>query len=181
MENDINKILATHCAPLLYKLKPASLVSGNLLNGETEKNLLEIYDVSIRVVNNKPNPLLLLYNKKLLSISLANKKANTYLALLGYPTKENIESKIDFLCERFSQSDEFPHEIGFFLGYPPDDVIGFITSKKDYKMSGLWKVYGDIEVASSLFAKYEQCRQVLMEYIGSGGNIFNDSLPALSY
>ena len=25
--------------------------------------------------------------------------------------------------------DEFPHDIGLFLGYPPEDVLGFITNK----------------------------------------------------
>lgn len=39
---------------------------------------------------------------------------------------------------------EFPHEIGFFFGYPAEDVFAFIREKgHNYKLVGDWKVYGD--------------------------------------
>ena len=39
----------------------------------------------------------------------------------------------------------FPHEIGVFLGYPLDDVKGFIKNEgKKYLMIGYWKVYSDL-------------------------------------
>lgn len=33
------------------------------------------------------------------------------------------------LMRRISECKEFPHEIGLFLGYPPEDVCGFIEGK----------------------------------------------------
>ncbi len=39
---------------------------------------------------------------------------------------------------------DFPHEIDVFLGYPCEDVRGFIRhGGQGYKLCGYWKVYGD--------------------------------------
>ena len=43
---------------------------------------------------------------------------------------------------------EFPHEVGLFLGYPPEDVEGFIENKAcSCKLTGYRKVYSDEEKA----------------------------------
>ena len=58
------------------------------------------------------------------------------------------------------ESGEFPHEVGLFLSYPPEDVKGFIAHRaNDFKCAGLWKVYGNEEKARSLFAKYKNARR----------------------
>lgn len=47
---------------------------------------------------------------------------------------------------------DFPHEIGLFLGYPLEDVQGFIENRAEgYKCVGCWKVYGDEEYAKQEF------------------------------
>ena len=59
------------------------------------------------------------------------------------------------------ESGEFPHEVGLFLSYPPEDVKGFINHRaNDFKCAGLWKVYGEEEKACSLFAKYKKCTEI---------------------
>ena len=64
------------------------------------------------------------------------------------------------LMERLSSGGEFPHEIGLFLGYPPEDVEGFIRNKAECsKCCGHWKVYGDEHRARDLFNRYNQCTQ----------------------
>ena len=65
------------------------------------------------------------------------------------------------LARRLHESHDFPHEIGLFLGYPPEDVSGFIENKAACaKCVGCWKVYGDEEAARKRFAKYEKCTAV---------------------
>ena len=65
------------------------------------------------------------------------------------------------LARRFRESGEFPHEVGLFLSYPPEDVKGFIDHRAGgFKCAGLWKVYGDEEKARSLFAKYKKCTEI---------------------
>ena len=45
------------------------------------------------------------------------------------------------LIRRFREGGEFPHEVGLFLSYPPEDVKGFIDHRAcNFKCAGLWKV-----------------------------------------
>ena len=55
---------------------------------------------------------------------------------------------------------EFPHEIGYFLGYPYDDVHEFIVQHgENYKVFGAWKVYTNVEQALATFDAYRACTQ----------------------
>ena len=70
------------------------------------------------------------------------------------------------------ESGEFPHEVGLFLSYPPEDVKGFIDHRaNDFKCTGLWKVYGDEEKARSLFAKYKKCTEIYCALWQSGSKL----------
>ena len=61
-------------------------------------------------------------------------------------------------ARRLREGEEFPHEIGLFLGYPPEDVAGFMTHRgKNCKCVGCWKVYGDEYAARRRFAAYQSC------------------------
>ena len=67
------------------------------------------------------------------------------------------------------ESGEFPHEVGLFLGYPPEDVKGFIDHRANgFKCAGLWKVYGDEKKARSLFEKYRKCTEIYCALWQSG-------------
>ena len=56
------------------------------------------------------------------------------------------------------ESGEFPHEVGLFLSYPPEDVQGFIDHRAmDFKCAGLRKVYGDQQRAQALFDRFRRC------------------------
>ena len=67
---------------------------------------------------------------------------------------------------------EFPHEVGLFLSYPPEDVKGFIENRAaNAKCTGVWKVYGDEWQARQTFAKYKKCTQVYCERWQSGSGL----------
>ena len=75
----------------------------------------------------------------------------------GYPC-HSAGQCVACLIRRLRESEEFPHEIGLFLSYPPEDVRGFIENKAcRFKCAGLWKVYGDEERAKELFRQYKRC------------------------
>ena len=57
----------------------------------------------------------------LLRARLARPEAAQMLARAGYPA--GMEAMLRTLSLRLS-GEEFPHEIGLFLGYPPEDVEG---------------------------------------------------------
>ena len=76
------------------------------------------------------------------------------------------------LVRRLRGSAEFPHEIGLFLSYPPEDVRGFIENRaQNFKRAGLWKVYGDVEQAQRLFARYRKCTDIYCELWRAGSGI----------
>ena len=73
------------------------------------------------------------------------------------------------LIRRLRENDEFPHEIGLFLGYPIEDVVGFIRyAGKGCKLSGLWKVYGDAEAASRLFDRLSRVCHAVTRRVDKG-------------
>ncbi len=69
---------------------------------------------------------------------------------------------------RLRNDQGFPHEVGLFLGYPPADVDGFMHRKQACKLSGIWKVYDDVEGASRQFARCKHCTEVYLQRYRQG-------------
>ena len=104
--------------------------------------------------------LLYLYRPAELRRDLRDAQASELLHQAGYGN-ESCAHCVARLVRRFRESGEFPHEVGLFLSYPPEDVKGFIDHRaNNFKCAGLWKVYGDEEKARSLFAKYRKCTEI---------------------
>ena len=81
---------------------------------------------------------------------------------IGYPASGPAQC-VRHLIRRLA-ADGFPHEIGLFLGYPPEDVYGFIENKAMHaKCVGVWKVYGDEQATRKKFELYRKCRRVYCE------------------
>ena len=53
--------------------------------------------------------------------------------------------------------DRFPHEVGFMLGYPLDDVMGFVRHRQAALLRGCWNVYSDVARARRIFGLYDAC------------------------
>ena len=77
----------------------------------------------------------------------------------------------DWLKKRFTPGGDFPHEIGLFLDYPPEDVEAFIAGSSECKLCGYWKVYGDVDGARERFACYDACRLCLCRMLAAGNTI----------
>ena len=104
-----------------------------------------------------------------------------YLKRKGYPSpeKDNISPMIDTLKKRILETNEYPHEIGFFLGYPKDDVFEFIDKKgRNYKSCGFWKVYTDEKRANDIFCSYKMIRDKFLNMAKSGVPVINIVLAA---
>ena len=115
--------------------------------------------------------LLYLYRPAGLRRDLRDAQASELLRQAGYGD-ESCERCVARLVCRFRESSEFPHEVGLFLSYPPQDVLGFIENRAvNYKCAGLWKVYGDVEQAQRLFARYRKCTDIYCELWRAGSGI----------
>jgi len=160
--------LVRNCAPTLAGLKTASLftcpyedkeqlyTSLRRLNRRLSSKGLRL--LSLRFSERKA--LIYLYRPEMLSRDLSQDTAHCLLRCLGYDP-DCCEKCIARLRNKLRTNPDFPHEIGLFLGYPADDVRGFLELGPDCaKCSGCWKVYGDVDTARKTFEKYKKCTRV---------------------
>ena len=83
------------------------------------------------------------------------------------------------LAERLCCEQDFPHEIGVFLGYPLSDVVGFIeNSGRNFTCCGCWKAYGDPQAAQRHFAQLRKCTAVYLRLFHSGTPILRLTVAA---
>lgn len=160
-----DELLILHCAPTLAGLKTGSLFSYRLasaedLSGEIRELNRRLKDKGVRIVPlmcKEGRALLYLYRPDRLERDLSGAYANRILARADFPTGSSSR-RLTELARRLKTGESFPHEIGLFLGYPPEDVDGFITYRAgNFKCIGTWKVYGDEGKARELFRSYTAC------------------------
>ena len=168
-----------HCSPTLAGLKTGNLFSFLYENHEEMRSAIRAWNQKLRGKGIRVLPLrykngsalIYFYRPVLLSRDLENEETCRILAERGY-NLSTCERCIVHLIKRLSQSNEFPHELGLFLGYPPEDVCGFIKNKaRGFKCVGSWKVYGDAEKAQKLFSRSKKCTQVYQDQWANGKSI----------
>ena len=171
-------ILAFHAAPTLMGLKCGSLPTLAAHEYDYDEIAQLFSDghfgerTSARIIRRcSRRTLVYVYDKRLLEKTLSDRSVRSFLVGYGYDIKLNTQQCLDKLCERLSEKD-FPHEIGVFLGYPLEDVKGFIANcGQQCKLCGMWKVYGDVERAKQLFECYRQCRTKLCRELAQGRSL----------
>lgn len=180
MDQELELLLARHCAPTLAGIKTANLLSLPRADFPGLPARLSHYN---RVFGKKglrfeaicacrERCLLLVYRPARLMADLADSVARSILAERGYPVDGSLDELLDALRVRIAESADFPHEIGLFLGYPSADVKGFIEQGgQGSKLSGYWKVYGDANEAERLFERFRRCSRATLERVESGTSL----------
>lgn len=175
----LERELAHHCAPALYGLKPANLVCFAKREFPELYTLLVDYQkefarfgICLEVVCScDRRDLVLVYQPKLLRQQLTRKKVCELLRQGGYPVS-GMREQINHLKHRLAVQQDFPHEIGLFLGYPVGDVLAFQRSRGEgCKLCGYWKVYENVEAAKRCFARFDACRAAMTEALHAGKTI----------
>ena len=127
--------LAEHCAPTLLGAKAASLLS---LSREEFPELPEalrrynrtLYRTGLRFLilrETSQRSLILVFRPALLRSRLNTAGAKALLQRFDYPETDCLGVLLRRLKKRFTPGGDFPHEIGLFLDYPPEDVEAFIA------------------------------------------------------
>lgn len=166
------------CAPTLAGLKAGSIFCVGKKWGNMGAELKECIDVlkskglKVRSMKGcKGQRLIYVYRPDIVRRMVEDKGCACLLKNYGYCT-DSAESAVSCLLDRIRRENEFPHEIGLFLGYPREDVEGYICNKgKNYRMSGMWKVYGDKERAEKKFAAYKKCTDVYIKCYKRGSHL----------
>ena len=152
----------------------AGIKSGSLFSGEcSEKRELSEYATAMNR-QLKPHGLRLMplryggkraliyvFSPEKLAADLGDPLAVEILTELGYPVA-SLNRCVVRLAERVREGSDFPHEIGLFLGYPSEDVKGFISGGVP-KCTGFWRVYSDVRSAEKKFAELRECTRRMRE------------------
>lgn len=175
----IEKYLIEHCSPTLASLKTANLFSLSL---KTEENadvqilqwcrLLAPKGIALYVLRRTEKDLLIyVFRRSMLKADLQKPGVAEFLSEYGYAGTDPDQA-LQRLSARLACCSAFPHEIGIFLGYPLDDVKGFITyGGRNCKCSGCWQAYGNEQEAQRTFKKFNKCRAVYKKHWLAGRSV----------
>lgn len=173
----LDRYLIEHCSPTLASLKTASLFTYRFEDDldstlETWNEVFSEKGIELIVLRRKENSALIyVCRRSRLAEDLQRPGVACLLADFGY-TDISVSGAIEHLKIRLAENEEFPHEIGIFLGYPLEDVIGFIENAgQNCKCSGCWKVYCNECEAMRTFARYKKCREVYLRLWNEGRSI----------
>lgn len=173
------ELLIRYCSPTLAGMKTGNMFACSFPDKNQMNECIRCWNrllakkglrvLPLRFQNERA--LIYVYRPSRLSADLQDDTAKQLLKERGYCT-DTSERCLVHLIKRLCQYEEFPHEIGLFLGYPPEDVCGFIENKADgCKCVGCWKVYGDAEAAQKTFAKYKKCSDIYAAQYANGKSI----------
>ena len=167
MERSLDEILVEQCAPTLAGIKPASLfrcrADGACPRAAVDRWRRELgpRGIEVRVLKTCPVTgacLVYLYRPAWMERLVEGAAVRSFLTGRGYDPAPGLEALLDQLAARFCLEGDYPHEVGVFLGYPLEDVEGFIRHRgRGFTACGCWKVYGDPRAARLRFDRYRRC------------------------
>jgi len=170
----LERAIIDHASPTLARLK-----LGNLFNYPVNENfdtefadlqaLLRGKGVALSVLRQtRDKALVYVYRADGLARALRNDGVRRLLQSCGY-ARFDVSGALEALKSRLNDADAFPHEIGVFLGYPLEDVLGFIENGgRNCLACGCWKVYANECEALAAFKRYEKCKSVYQRLFASG-------------
>ena len=170
----LERAIIDHASPTLARLKLGNLFNhgmGTDFPAEFAALGRELADKGVtmmilKAVNGKA--LIYIYRSADLEKVLMCEDVRQLLRACGY-SRFDVSGALDTLKVRLNDIDAFPHEIGVFLGYPLEDVVGFIENGGRNCLScGCWKVYANECAALEAFARFEKCKSVYQRLFASG-------------
>ena len=173
------EMVIRHCSPTLAGMKTGSLFycsygDGKQLTQELCRFNRMLAPKGVRMLPLRTGggrALIYLYRPNALRRDFADLQARRLLEENDY-LPERVNQCVIRLIQRLKSEGTFPHEIGLFLGYPPEDVLGFIHNKgRNHKCIGCWKVYGDEATARAVFRKYRECTRIYCRQWRQGKSI----------
>lgn len=167
--------LVYQCAPFLKGLKVSCILNIKPEECMVLQNIIQDTDILVERLNaGSGKCLVLLYRKSTFHAYLKESHIRAFINDYGYhgDTLHEIFMKLKERIYHFKKNNSgFPHEIGIFLGYPIEDVKGYINHKgKKSLLSGYWQVYHDYDKAKHTFLLYDDARVLaLSEYRAGKG------------
>ncbi len=165
--------LALQCAPLITGIKISNLLIVPKEMEPLVRALLRKTGISCyRLLDTGEKMTFLLFRREQLAVYLDTPGSQEVLRRQGY-RKFSLGGILAVFQSRYQAykkgEESFPHEMGVLLGYPIEDVTGFIENKgKNYLYSGYWKVYGNVQEKIRLFEGFQEAKERLIRLLDSG-------------
>ena len=170
----LDRALVAHASPTLARLKLGSLFTFSIGEGfygefTALRALLGQKGVALTLLRVRQGiALVYLYRPDELARAVEDEATWRFLESCGYRQRD-VSALLRRLRERLRSAEDFPHEIGVFLGYPLADVIGFIENEgRNCLCCGCWKVYSNACDALDAFARFRKCKSVYERLFASG-------------
>lgn len=170
---DIEMQMALQCAPVITGLKIANLLivqndSFPVAEQLIAETVLSCYLVSVT----KQRTAVLIYDANRLQEYLSREAVKDSMKQFGY-TDMDLSLVLPKFRERYQRymhtAESFPHEMGLLLGYPVEDVKGFIDNRgENALLTGYWKVYRNPVHKKELFHQFECARDHLIQMVHRG-------------
>ena len=174
--SQVENRMVLQCAPVITGIKISNLLI--ILTDDEDKVhaiLKKTGIVPYPLLRQKNKTTLLLFRRNELGVYLKQNDVQKFLNEIGYMDLSfgGILQTIQHRYERYrKKGGSFPHELGILLGYPLEDVLGFIEQNgKNYLYSGYWKVYRNVDAKKKLFAQYENAKEELILWLEYGYEI----------
>ena len=184
-----------HCAPTLAGIKPSSMYNCVVGEGPQAESVqqqtrmlvgacaekIAHAGVSLSILLYRATGVLVFaYRPDAIARVLEHAPSCAFLRARGYDTSAP-DACVDSLRNRFEEFEclrrksgacehcDFPHEVGLLLGYPYDDVMGFIANEgKNDLCCGHWKVYSDEQAARNMFDCFKAHTRIFDELYANG-------------
>lgn len=145
-------------------IKPAEII--NVSAEKFNQCILLNTHLKFEVIENKNEKYrLFVYNPTKLEDTLNRKCVLKHLIKLGYSIDFTLNDYVFTLINKLKHNDNFPHEIGFFLGYPTKDVLSFmgIIDLPFAKTMG-WRMYGNTKTSEQLYHQVKEAKDEIINY-----------------
>lgn len=173
---DVETKLALQCAPLITGIKISNLFIISASEAENIYYILRKTGITFfRLAKMEDKVTFLLFRRNQLAAYLQDSDVQSILLENGYKDL-SLHGILHTFAKRYrtyiSKGAGFPHEMGLLLGYPVEDVAGFITHKgQNFLYSGYWKVYANVPEKKQLFREYEDAQKNVVILMARGHGI----------
>lgn len=176
-KNSIEAQLAVYCSPVIAGLKESNLIILTRQNAAHLIQTMKKTHISVYPLCTLGNRVtMLVYHEDELKKYLDLPATRDFLATYNYDPNSDLKELLTMFKQRyklyFKNRKEFPHEMGIFLGYPIEDVTGFVNNEgKNFLYCGYWKVYANVEEKVKIFDSYDAARDEIIKLLSSGVDI----------
>lgn len=173
---EMNTQMALQCAPVIMDIKISNMLIVDIDDMERVKDTFCETALSLYILYMSDRKVVfLIYDSEKLVGYLRKRENQRLLRILGYQEYDPASILLD-ISRRYQgymqKSREFPHELGILLGYPIEDVMGFIVNHGQNPLfTGYWKVYDNPGEKLLLFEQYRRAKELVIRLVAQGVSI----------